>query len=120
LILLRKIHTFFGIGIVGERNDRNQAYYSVQSARALANVIIPHFDKYPLITQKRADYLLFKQAVNLLLQGQARSSVEGIREILSIKGSMNKGLSDTLKINFPAILPLPRPVVSEQGIPHSD
>ena len=120
MLLLRKIHSFFGIGIVSERRDRDQAYYSVQSARALANVIIPHFDKYPLITQKRADYLLFKQAVNLLLQGQARSSVEGIREILSIKGSMNKGLSDTLKINFPTILPLPRPVVSEQGIPDSD
>lgn len=107
LLLLRKIHFFFGIGLVGEREDRNQAYYSVQSARAIVNVIIPHFDRYSLITQKRADYLLFKQAVNLLIQGQARSSSEGICDILSLKGSMNKGLSDTLKINFPAILPLP-------------
>jgi hypothetical protein len=116
LLLLRKIHSFFGIGIVGEREDRNQAYYSVQSARAIVNVIIPHFDRYPLITQKRADYLLFKQAVNLLIQGQARSSFEGIREILSLKGSMNKGLSDTLKLHFPDILLFPRPVVGEQGI----
>jgi len=117
---LRKIHSFFGIGIVGERGDRYQAYYNVQSARAIANVIIPHFDRYPLITQKRADYLLFKQAVNFLIQGQARSSFEGIREIICLKGSMNKGLSDTLKIHFPDILPFPRPVVGEQGIqdPH--
>lgn len=116
LLLLRKIHSFFGVGIVGEREDRNQAYYSVQSARAIANVILPHFDKYPLITQKRGDYLLFKQAVYLLLNGQARSSVEGIHKILSIKGAMNKGLSDTLKIHFPTILPLSRPEVREQDI----
>lgn len=118
LLLLRKIHSFFGVGIVGEREDRNQAYYSLQSARAIANVIIPHFDLYPLITQKRADYLLFKQAVNLLLQGQARSSLEGMHKVLSIKGSMNSGLSDKLKLNFPTVLPLARPIVSGQDIPH--
>jgi hypothetical protein len=116
LLLLRKIHSFFGVGTVSEREDRNQAYYSVQSARAIANIIIPHFDLYPLITQKRADYLLFKQAVNILLQGQARSSPEGIQRILSLKYSMNKGLSDVLKTHFPTVLPLPRPVVSEQAI----
>lgn len=118
LLLLRKIHSFLGIGVVREREDINQAYYSVQSARAIANVIIPHFDKYPLITQKKADYLLFKQAVNLLLEGQARSSIEGLHKILSIKGSMNIGLSDKLKLNFPTVLPLPRPIVSGQYIPH--
>ncbi len=90
--------------------------YSVQSARAIANVIIPHFDKYPLITQKRADYLLFKQAVNLLLNCKARSSVEGIKNIISIRASMNKGLTDGLKMNFPDILPVSRPVVSFEGI----
>ena len=92
----------FGIGIVGERDDRNLAYFSVQSARAIANVIIPHFYKYPLITQKRGDYLLFRQAVYLLLDGgQARSSFKGISQIISIKGvPMNKGLSDVLKIHF--------------------
>ena len=118
LLLLRKIHSFFGIGVIREREDRNQAYYSVQSARAIANVIIPHFDLYPLITQKRADYLLFKQAVNLLLEGQARSSIEGMHKIISIKASMNSGLSDKLKINFPTVLPLSRPIVSGQDIPH--
>jgi hypothetical protein len=28
--------------------------------------IFSHFDKYPLITQKRADYLLFKQAYEII------------------------------------------------------
>ena len=117
LLLLRKIHSFFGIGIVGERNTRDQVYYSVQSARDIAKVIIPHFDKYPLITKKRADYLLFKQAINIILQGQARSSIQGINSIINIKGSMNKGLSDKLKNHFPTSLPVLRPEVSNLSIP---
>ena len=32
--------------------------YRVTSLKDLINVIIPHFDKYPLISKKRADYEL--------------------------------------------------------------
>ena len=117
LLLLRKIHSFFGIGTVYEREDRNMVYYSVQSARAITNIIIPHFDKYPLITQKKADYLLFKQAVDLL-NLKARSNIEGILKIISIKASMNLGLSESLKVNFPNVIPVPRPVFCFSGIPH--
>lgn len=117
VILLRKIHSFFGVGTVSERATRNTAFYSVQSARTIADVIIPHFDRYPLNTQKRADFLLFKQGVDLLLNGKARSSIEGIKNIVSIRASMNNGLTDTLKINFPIITPAPRPIVSFDGIP---
>lgn len=116
LLLLRKIHSFFGIGIVKERTDKIQTYYSVQSARAIANVIIPHFDKYPLLTQKNADYLLFKKAVNILLEGKARSSFEGIHQIISIKASMNLGLSDKLKISFPTVIPAARPIISDKDL----
>jgi hypothetical protein len=116
-LLLRKIQSFFGLGIISERVDRNKVVYSVQSTRDIINVILPHFDKYPLITQKKADYLLFKQAVNLL-NLKAQSDIEGIHKILSIKASMNKGLSDTLKTQFPTVLPTPRPVLSFEGIPH--
>jgi hypothetical protein len=118
IILLRKIHTFFGVGIITEREDRNMSYYSVQSLKDIVNVIIPHFDKYSLITKKKADYLLFKQAVNLLYFEKARTNIEGIIRIISIKASANKGLSDALKTAFPTVLPIPRPIVSLEGIPH--
>jgi hypothetical protein len=81
-------------------------------------VIIPHFDKYPLITKKRADYLLFKEGVNLL-NLKVHREVEGISQILSLKASMNReGLSDMLRINFPTVLPVARPEVSFEGIPN--
>jgi len=36
--------------------------FRVESVKDLAKVL-DHFEKYPLITQKRADYELFKQAI---------------------------------------------------------
>ena len=112
IMLLRRIHAFFGVGIIHEYKDKNKAHYSVQSAKDIVNYIIPHFDKYPLFTQKKADYLLFKEAIKLLLTGKARSNIEGIYEILNIKGSMNRGLSDKLKFNFPNVNYVPRLVLN--------
>jgi hypothetical protein len=116
IILLRKIKDYFGLGIISERLDRNTIVYSVKSTRDIVKVIIPHFDKYPLITQKRADYLLFKQAINLL-DLKVQSNIEGIYKIMGIKASLNTGLSDKLKNSFPASLinPVYRPLIDFEG-----
>ena len=150
LFLIRKIQSFFGVGTINQYESKNSVVYSVQSLRDIINVIIPHFDKYPLITQKKADYLraclffpflftrftpnpcitagglklkrkgkIFKQGIELL-NLKARSDIEGIRKIVSIKASMNWGLSDTLITEFPTVLPVPRPIVDFEGIPDSN
>ena len=116
-LLLRKIQSFFGVGIISERINRNTVVYSVQSSKDIVNVILPHFDKYPLITQKKADYLLFKQAVNLL-NFKAISDIEMVRQIISIRASMNWGLSDTLKTEFISVVPVSRPTVNSEGMLH--
>jgi hypothetical protein len=36
--------------------------------------------------------------------------LEGLRKIVSIRASLNKGLSVTLSINFPDIIPVVRPL----------
>jgi len=41
---------------------------------------------------------------------------EGLAKIVSIKASMNRGLSEELKVAFPNTLPVPRPVVENQEI----
>jgi hypothetical protein len=82
----------------------------------MAKIIIPHFDKYPLLTQKQADFLLFKEAINLLLTGKARSSIEGIYELMNIKGSMNRMQSDKLILNFPNLKCVPRLVINTHEI----
>jgi hypothetical protein len=86
----------------------------VKSIKEL-QLIIYHFDKYPLITKKLADYNLFKQAFNLIKRKE-HLTMEGLRSIVAIKASMNKGLSEKLKVAFPSTKPVPRPAVSHQEI----
>jgi hypothetical protein len=77
--------------------------------------VLDHFDKYPLITQKRADYELFVQAFNLI-QNKEHLTEEGLRKIVAIKASLNLGLSEELKAAFPKILPVTRPSVLDYNI----
>jgi Heme/copper-type cytochrome/quinol oxidase, subunit 3 len=115
--LLREIHAFFGVGIITEIENKNKVVYSVQSRRDLTNAIIPHFDQYPLITQKKADYFLFKQAVEMLCLN-AQSDIRGVQDILSLKAAMNKGLSDKLNSEFCwNVIPAERPTINFERIP---
>ena len=77
----------------------------------LTNVIIPHFNKYPLITKKREDFLLFNYALEIINKKEAKKplTLEYISKLISIKGAMNWGLSDVLKEAFPDIVPVLRP-----------
>lgn len=81
--------------------------YYVSSVKEL-NKIIHHFDKYPLATQKQADYELFKQALKII-ESKEHLTQEGLRKILAIKASINLGLSESLKAAFPDIKPVSRP-----------
>nr|QBM09665.1 hypothetical protein [Dactylella sp.] len=68
LATLNLIQQYFGgIGTI-TKAGKNTLHYRVVSAEKLTNVIIPHFVKYPLITQKGADFILFKQVVDLINQ----------------------------------------------------
>ena len=42
-----------------------------------------HFDKYPLITQKKADFEVFKQAVDLV-KSKKHLTKEGLQKIVNI------------------------------------
>nr|YP_009445557.1 LAGLIDADG endonuclease [Bipolaris cookei]ATV95717.1 LAGLIDADG endonuclease [Bipolaris cookei] len=80
--------------------------YRVQALKDL-KVIFQHFDKYPLISQKQGDYLLFKNVLDLI-ENKEHLTMEGLRKILAVKASMNNGLSDVLKVAFPGIVPVNR------------
>jgi hypothetical protein len=40
---------------------------TVVKIKDLVSVILPHFDQYPLLTQKCADYQLFKAIILIIL-----------------------------------------------------
>lgn len=70
---------------------------------------------YPLITQKKADFILFKETVELMVNKQ-HLTLKGLEHIVSIRASINKGMSDNLKQAFPNIVPVKRPLIVNQVI----
>lgn len=116
--LLEIIQSYFGVGKIYERG-KSVIDYRVQSVEEL-EVIINHFDSYPLITDKWADYQLFKMAF-YILKSKEHLTTEGINKLLSIKASMNKGLSEVQKAAFStSVIPVERPKLIDQVIsdPH--
>lgn len=83
--------------------------YRVSSLKNL-QIIIDHFDNYPLISQKRADYLLFKQAI-AIIKNKEHLSMEGIIKLVEIKATLNWGLSDKFKESFPTAKAIIRPSI---------
>jgi hypothetical protein len=103
-----------GIGSIHLARNREIVNYSIDSIEDLNKLII-HLEKYPLLTQKAADFLLFKQAVKLV-NNKAHLSVEGLNQIVNIKASMNLGLSDMLKSEFAGYTPVERPVINSDNV----
>ena len=78
-----------GIGSIHLASNRDIVNYSIDSIKDLNN-LITHLEKYPLLTQKAADFLLFKKAVELV-NDKAHLTVEGLNSIRKIKSGRNTG-----------------------------
>jgi hypothetical protein len=112
--LLKTIQAFFqGRGFIVSTRDSGLAF----KARSINDlqVIIAHFEKYPLITKKQADFELFKSVVNKLSLKE-HLKLQGFKEIVNIRASMNLGLTDALKKAFPETTPVPRPTVKDEKV----
>lgn len=111
-----EIKSFFGgVGVIG-LNNSNTVVYSVSGQKELIEVIISFFLKYPLLTQKGADFLLFKSVVELIIKKQ-HLTIEGLHKILSIRASINRGLTKELIESFPNVIPIYRSIINPTGIP---
>lgn len=96
LVILHDLKHFFGIGNISIDNRNSQAFkYVVSNVEHIVNIIIPHFDKYPLVGSKRLDYLDWKKAVLLNEDRLANSDF-----ILSLKNKMNSKRSFDERLNF--------------------
>jgi hypothetical protein len=77
---------FDGIGSIS--NHQDMVIYSVSSIKELTHIIIPHFNNYKLLTQKFADFELFKQIVEIMFRKEHLTE-EGLRKIISIRAAIN-------------------------------
>jgi len=78
-----------GIGSIHLASNRDMVNYSIDLIKDLNN-LITYLEKYPLLTQKAADFLLFKKAVELV-NDKAHLTVESLNSIRKIKSGMNTG-----------------------------
>ena len=114
LNLLKQIQAYFQVGGI-YKHSNNMMRYKVSSFQNIIKVIIPHFLKYPLITQKRVDFEIFKNIINIINNGPL--SLEDLQKIVNLKASLNTGNSDELQKNFPNTFPAVKPLVKYKGIP---
>lgn len=66
---------------------------------------------YPLVTQKLADYNLFKLAYNIIINKEHLTQ-EGLLKLVAIKGSLNLGIAPDLESAFPVVTKTDRPLVT--------
>lgn len=68
--VLEAIQSFWGEGKIYDGksygNSRPQSALTILKQEALEGVIIPHFDRYPLIAKKRQDFEVWKRGVAIM------------------------------------------------------
>lgn len=106
--ILEAVQKTWGVGKIYKHGE-DSLMYRVSSLKNL-RVITNHFDNYPLITKKFADYQLFKQSMDLI-QKKLHLTEQGLLELVGIKSVLNGGLSEKFKETFPNIIPAVRPNV---------
>ena len=115
LAILELIKTYLGnVGNIS-KGGKDSVQYVVASLNDLTNVVLPHFTKYPLITQKAADFILFKRVIESM-KNKEHLTKEGLEKIVLIKGSLNLGHTAELKEAFPNINLEKRPDINNMTI----
>lgn len=84
--LLYKIKSYLGIGSVLylDKNHPNLVSYLIRDKQLLLNNLIPIFDKYPLLTSKRFNYLKFKSCLLISINNNL-SQIDKLNKINEIK-----------------------------------
>jgi hypothetical protein len=113
LALLVKIQKFFGCGALYKVKNKNSLCYLVNS---LDDLNKPYFEKFSLLSQKAADFILFKRIVELM-NNKSHLTEEGLQKIINIRASMNFGLSNNQINHFPKTIPVQRPIINTINIP---
>ena len=95
--VLFTIRERLGIGVVSIRNQT--CTYSVHSFQNIINVLLPIFDKYPLLTLKQLDYSDWRKAIILKKENKDQSSkislsLTTFNQISHIKNNMNTNRTD--------------------------
>src|ERR671924_765856 len=86
--VLQLIQAYFGCGSIRpDRSDKTLKWETRRLEDILARVI-PHFERYPLLSGKRSDFERFAQVCRIMVAGEHRSSA-GLVRIVGLVAKMN-------------------------------
>ncbi len=115
LPLLQEIQSYFGgVGIMSV--GKNCGYY-VSSIKDITRVIYTSLWQIPFNNSKARWLPSFKSVV-YMINAKEHLTMEGYRKLSLLKASVNKGLSETLKVAFPGTIPALRSLSVSTDIPH--
>jgi len=86
--ILESIQSYFNCGNITINTKKHTAEFGVVRLSELYNIIIPHFNKYPIFCAKYHAFKLFSQIVTALFNKEKRS-IQERRELLYLALSMN-------------------------------
>ncbi len=86
--LLYALKAFFGCGVV-RRNHGEWMAYRVRRKEHLLQRIIPFFEKHPLKSKKRIDFIRFRRILLMMDRGE-HLTPEGIERIRTLAAQMNR------------------------------
>ena len=113
IAILELISNYLGVGKIYQQ-DSGLVQLRVESIKEVETVI-SYFKKFPLITEKSGDFVLFAEAYNIIISKEHLSET-GLRKIVARKASMNNGLSLALTSAFADVTPVNRPLIVDKTI----
>ena len=88
--ILEDLREFFGCGSLVPKGPKSSVVtYSVHARRDLESVIIPFFERHPLVSKKRLDFLTFAKIVRMMRQKEHLTDA-GFRRIVELAFTMNQ------------------------------
>ena len=79
---------YFGCGFMRRDFSDRTLKYEIRRLNDLIEKVIPHFEKFPLLSAKNKDFLAFKKICHLMIDGK-HTTKKGLRKILPIAFRMN-------------------------------
>lgn len=87
---LYKMQKIFKSGFMRRDFSDKTLKYEVRSLDDLLTKVIPHFEKYPMMSSKQNDFKLFKSII-LLMKKNEHLNKKGLRKIIDLAFRMNPG-----------------------------
>ena len=86
--ILFQMQKIFKCGFIRRDYSDKTLKYEVRSLNDLIDKIIPHFEKYPLISAKQKDFKFFKQ-ICFLMRKEMHKKNNGLKKIMDLAFKMN-------------------------------